>query len=212
MLFGVYVFQSGQTAAGTTSKASSGDEVSDFNAKFSIYGTEDKFDIGDDDANRIKALTNYNNVADVVTAINLAYNVNYENNLGYKYADQRGIETDNAVLIIVHINSETYYLAPNKDAEEGKIYKLSLSGNRSNIVSYFKSLSSSQLSSDGVATSTNYFLENFSETKLLEYNNSYYSIYQYYFEGKYELNPDTGQIYSLEFTMFTDGDWDTLSY
>ena len=114
------------------------------------------------------------------------------------------------MVVIVHMDSITYYLAPSTEVEEGKIYYnvsgLSNSSSRSDIVDAFKN------NNIGTAISTNYFLENFNETKLLEYNNSSYSVYEYYFAGEYELNSSTGQIYLLEFTMITDENWDSLSY
>ena len=91
---GVYIFRVGRNAAGTTAEASMSDEVSDFNAKFSIYSTsEDENYKIYNETTRMEATTKLKNISEVVTAINLAYDVNYENNYGYKYASLRGVET-----------------------------------------------------------------------------------------------------------------------
>ena len=202
---GVYIFQRGQAAAGQTTNSATSSSVDNFNAKFSIYETKDITSISstDDEDDARKEL---NTVSDVVSAVNAAYDVNYENNSGYKYSY---LETDNAVEIIVDLGTSKpsqfsyryYLLEPNADVSEGMIYgQSSLASSRTSRIIGFSTSNSESL---------NNFLLYLNES---EYKNDY-TYYKYYFKGECSYNYDdteeSGKINSVKFTMVVNSKFGT---
>ena len=217
----VYIFQRGQNLNDNTASRAETVEIQSFNAQFASYETAWNYgESFSDDAQRYIAPSTLNTVSDVISAVNLASSINSQNNLGYRYYDSRGfVETLNAVEIIIDISNNTpdglkkyYLIEPHQDIKTDHIYgidnisntNLSASSRSTRINNFSSSFSSYE------ETSCNELLRKLSESKLIMYNNSNYTLYKYYFEGEYEINSQTGLIDSLKFTLVYDSNFDSL--
>lgn len=213
----VYVFNQGKTMFRENADKSSV-EVQSFNAKFTTYQTNWEYGLViSDDTARYQASNILNNISDVISAANLASSVNYQNNYGYSYYDSRDgyVETINAVEVIIDLNGysgsdlKKYYLIePNKDVNSDCVYGAdSISDLSLNAGARAARISSFNTSNE---TSCNTLLKALSETKLVTYNNSKYTLYRYYFKGEYSMNETNSKIDSLKFTLVYDRNFNSL--
>lgn len=162
----------------------------------------------------IEASQSLNTVSDVVTAINDAIDVNDRNNNGYLYSD-KGVETKNSVEIIVDlgndhkINGFRYLvIEPSKFVKAKYVYGFNFtpSSKETNINTLTQFYNEDGL--NGKAIKVYSLLEEFRETKNFDYENRTYTVYKYYFIGEKNINPDTGLIDSVRFTLVEDENFD----
>ena len=151
-----------------------------------------------------------NKVADVVSAINDAIDVNDRNNDGYLY---NGLEIQNSVEIIVDLGTEynkfnfnkidgTPYrylvIEPNKSVRAKNVYGFnSLKDTKEKRVDDFKV-------EDKNTIKVYNMLEELRDTKVIDDKNKQYTIYKYYFFGEVIKNDFTELIDSVKFTLVED--------
>lgn len=243
--FMVYTFKHFSTIARRNEERYSEREIQAFNSKFESYETDsldDEIRIVDD-SNYRKILLNYtgsldndnykknliaisqnlNNVTDVVTAINDAININYNNSNGYKY----GLETLNSVEIIVDLvdnggtlnkfefskigSSDNHYryliIEPNKSVKSKKVYgATSTEINKENKTENIEMLETKVLKD--IEINIYDLLKELRDTKSIVLDNKTYTVYKYYFTGEYKINEQTGLIDSVQFTLVEDKKFD----
>ena len=205
---GVYIFQKGQNVSNAEYTKSQTVQVQTFNSQFSIYETIWTYGntITSDDA-RYTAPSSLNTISDVISAANLATSINYQNNYGYNYGF---LETVSAVEIIIDLSSNSpldykyYLIEPNANVQNDCVYGTdSIS---TELSSEARATRISNFSTNN-ETSCNVLLSALNETKLVQYNNSNYTLYKYYFTGEISTNDQTGMIDTVKFTLVTDEDF-----
>ena len=244
--FLVYIFgRFGDTAKVTDEKLSQR-VIDSFNAKFSSYETGGNHSVSDKigittvksdgtsetiykkysdifsssySNNRalISVSQRLNTVADVVSAINDAIDVNDRNNDGYLY---NGLEVQNSVEIIVDLGSEYYskfnfnkidgtpyqYLViePNKSVRAKNVYGFnSLKNTKEERVDNF-------IIKDENTINVYDMLEELRDTKVISDKNKKYTVYKYYFFGEVFKNEYTDLVDSVRFTLVKDKKFDEI--
>ncbi len=198
--------------------------IDSFNSQFSTYLTESNFNgvtsfgstvesmnlNNDNTTKRYTAARDLNNISDVITAINLASNINYTNNYGYDYDY---LETVNTVEIIIDfgkpnfipgvITSRYYIIEPNKGVKPSMVYGTNSIGTKNSNISNF---------SIANPISTYKLLENLRESKLVLHDNTNYTLYKYYFSSSYVVNDKTDKIDSVTFKIVEDLGYNFITY
>jgi hypothetical protein len=168
----------------------------------------------------IAASQNFNKVTDVVSAINLAINVNSENNNDYKY---NYTEIESSVEIIVDLNGKRWDYNTNTLGDTGYKYLL-LEANsevKSKNIIYGTNLISTDEATNfenkcvnfennfntSNKVSTYKLLSALRNSKVVTYDNKDYTVYQYYFEGKCIINEKTGLVETVKFTLLQDNNF-----
>lgn len=232
--FMVFMFGRFKDTAKSTEKDISQREIDAFNSKFLNYETGDKdreFSFMFNNAEitqtydyilsqvssknevyynkSLKAISsNLNNISDVITAINDAFNINYKNNNGYKYDN---LEIQNSVEIIVDLgdvlkneftfnkNFQYLLIEPNKDVNTKCIYSsnsISNSKNENVNLNIFKKSNEIKIYD---------MLKEFRDTKIIpDDNGKMCTVYKYYFFGETIINDFTGLIETVKFTLIKD--------
>lgn len=169
----------------------------------------------------VAASQSLNTAADVVTAINDAIDVNYQNSNGYLYGYK---ELQTCVEIIVDLsltdtkvnnfNKGFRYLTiePNKAVKAKYVYgrkDIATGGtntqNRANnINSFVVNESTNPDGSGGNNVKVSDMLENLRETRLIESEGKTYSINKYYFFGQVFTSPVTNLVETVKFTLVRD--------
>ncbi len=244
--FMMYMFKHMGEISDTTQKRMSSQSIDAFNSHFMSYATIDSTGESFKDTSTgrnqsieyrnlfqttsvidrsyykqalIVASQNLNKVTDVVSAVNLAIDINSRNNNDYKY---NYLEVVNTVEVIVDLgafkndfafnasrNYQYLLLEPNKGVKPNTMYGLSGSGSdkistdkRTN----FENKYINATEKFKIANEVNLYdvLTQMRASKVIEYENRTYTVYKYYFTGSYELNEETGLIETVKFTLLKD--------
>lgn len=218
---GVYIFQKGQNVSNIEYTRSQTVQIQTFNSQFSIYETiwtyGDNFDQtvtnkdGTTTIARYLAPSSLNTISDVISAANLATSINYQNNYGYNYGF---LETISAVEIIIDLSSTSnsllkykyYLIEPSADVQSDCVYGTNSISTELSSEARATRISNFSPDSDN-ETSCNVLLSALNETKLVQYNNSNYTLYKYYFTGEISTNEQTGMIDTVKFTLVIDNNF-----
>lgn len=166
------------------------------------------------------ASQNLRKVTDVVTAANLAININNKNNNDYKY---NYLEVPSSVEIIVDLGNhknnfkfnegkgyQYLLIEPNKNVKANTIYGLTGSGESNKITTNRatnyenKYINATEKFKPANAVSLYDVLAEMRESKVINYENRSYTIYRYYFTASYEVNQNTELIETVKFTLLED--------
>ena len=164
----------------------------------------------------ISASQTLNTVADVVSAINDAIDVNDRNNDGYLY---NGLEIQNSVEIIVDLGNEYnkfnfnkidgipyryLVIEPNKFVRAKNVYGFnSLKDTKEKRVDDFNVEEKNTIKVYNM-------LEELRDTKVIDDKNKQYTIYKYYFFGEVFKNEYTDLVDSVRFTLVKDKNFDEI--
>jgi hypothetical protein len=160
------------------------------------------------------ASQNLNNVTDIISAVNSAIDVNYQNNNSYKY---NYTEVASSVEIIVDLTTKTDFafntgnykyllIEPNKNVEANSMYGTNsittdkgtnTLNKEDNALNVFPGIL-------GNKVSTYQMLSELRESKVIYYDNKAYTVYKYYFTGSIYMNEKTGLIETVKFTLMED--------
>lgn len=197
--FAVFLFSSASSVSENYDRTMSESDRLKFNAQFTKYATND-VPLSNDEGDGVLKYTSYNVASDVVSVVNLAYNLNES----YDYDVQRGIQVK-----VMNINSsfsgsgsDTYGITPlvqkhynnKKINDKNNIYRLKESKK--------EDFTDFSLYDESYLNHTNKLLENYSECAYYksEKNDKLYKIYKYYFKGEVNLNEETGLVDEVVFT------------
>ena len=206
--------------------------ISAFNVKFQTY---ESFTDGIVDpttgnlytsaANKVYARTsaakNLNVISDVVTAVNDAYDINYQNSNEYKIKDY--IEYENGMIIVIDLKkanliddfagsgkkSKTkYVIFPNEKIQSGYVYGM----NNTEYNSLMNKIKNRQKNIDISSyqkVSLSRFMEVFRESRTSTATDglssgSTYILYKYYFAGSLNINSETQKVDKVTFTLVKD--------
>lgn len=173
-------------------------------------------DISSGVVNRLVASQYLNTIADVVTAVNLAYDVNYINSNSYS---NNYVERENSVEVYVEMGGtmptnikKFYLLEPDSRTKSNCIYgfdNITPNGTRRNRIQFFNNSSDSDINNSTVSCYS--LLKSLNETKLVRENSIAYTIYRYYFKANCEIEDTTGKINSVKFSLIEDTEFDSIS-
>lgn len=226
--FMVYMFSDGSKLNKSHDISVVEKEIKAFNADFQTYESLTEL-IVDPATNylyktqyaRFNALKSLNVISDVITAVNSAFDVNYQNSNKYKVDDY--VEYENGLVIVIDLKKNNlipnfagpgkasktkYVIFPNKDIEYGYVYGMNDSEYTSlmtKIKNHDKNISISSYQKVPISA----FLENFRESRVATSadsppDSSYYTLYKYYFVGELNINSETGKVDKVVFSLVTD--------
>lgn len=204
---GIMFFSSASSIGESYEIQMSAVEIQKFNNKFEKYSKQPQY-VNPEDFHYISKLRDarsgnkskyvfcdYNTIADVVSAINLAHNINFNNQYEQDVAVQVTItglnSVDSSIPKIVGINpSIQKYFKNNKKNDNHSIYELS-------------DFDTKKVYDDSYSTSLdlvdlNLLLQNFNTSKLTEEKER---IYKYGFKGETKINHKTGLIDIVKFQL-----------
>lgn len=218
----VYLFGRGQNFSRETSSTYSEAEIKNFNSKIVAFETEAIWNTVPEinSTNEFNASANLDTISDVVSAINLASNINYTNNYGYRYTGSSGsleVEVANAVEVVVDFTNgynhfkddynneypgkgsdikEYGLVEPNENAKAGNIYFYNdmPSTRNQRLLKTFNSSNEVSLSN---------IMKVLNQTKLKQNtaNGKQFTIYKYYFKCTVEFDEITAKANSISFSM-----------
>ena len=207
--------------------------VSAFNASFQIYNSYTDKIVDPSTGNlyrtnasqrqfaRFHAAIYLNVISDVVTAVNEAYDINYQNSGRYKIDDY--VEYNNGIVIVIDLKSANiinnfagtgkhskpkYVIFPNANIEAGYIYGMTDSQYTS-LMTDIKNHKKNIDISGYQKVSLSKFLEAFRESRVATSadnppDSSNYTLYKYYFAGTTSINTETSKIDKVVFSLVKD--------
>lgn len=231
--FMTYMFSNASNLGKRQEIRESEKRISAFNAKFQVYETLNEGLINPDSNNRNLYKTVYarfnaskelNKISDVITAVNEAYDINYQNSNEYKAGY---IEYTNGMVIVLDLkkngviddiagsgkdSKSKYVIFPHKNIKSGYLYGMS--------DTEFDSLMKKIKNHDKNIDISGYqkvecskFLEAFRESRTATSadnppDNNTYILYKYYFSGELNINSTTSKIDRVTFTLAIDEKYD----
>ena len=170
---------------------------------------------------RYNASKDLNVISDVISAVNEAYDINYQNSDRYQVDDY--IEYENGMVIVVDLRTNNlipnfagsgkhsktkYVIFPNADIQSGYLYGMSDSEYNTlmqKIENYDKNIDISSYQKVSVSK----FLEVFRESRVATSadnppDSSVYTLYKYYFAGSLNINSETQKVDKVTFTLVKD--------
>lgn len=181
----------------------------------SVGKVEGPADIAAGVVKRLVASQYLNTIADVVTAVNLAYDINYTNSNSYI---NDYVEKQNSVEIYIEMGDDRptdikkfYLLEPDSRTKINCLYGfdvISSSGTRTNRINFFNNTSDSNINTSEVSCYN--LITQLNETKLIFRKNQKYTIYRYYFKAEYDIDNETGKINSIVFKLIKDNEFDSI--
>lgn len=204
--------------------------VKAFNSDFLVYETLNDGIINPDTKNlfktgtegtyaRFNAAQRLNTISDVVSAVNKAYSINYKNSNQYI---NNYINYENGMIIVINLknsnviedivgssNSKTKYIIfPHPQIESGCVYGMYNADYNALIEKINNHDNNIDLSGYQKLT-CNRLLEVFRESRIATTtdnppDNRNYTLYKYYFTGRLNVNPNTGKIGVVTFTLAID--------
>lgn len=222
MLFSIMWYIFGKTArmSGMVEEGIGEEQLEAFNSKFVGFETLSTItDSFNDDDLRKKASKELNNISDVLTAVNLAYNINYVNNNSYRYDNFEKVNTVEIKIDLskvwndfqdehgVHLLKKYYFLEPCKTVKQNCIYGIDDPNtfylSKTNRINKFTS-NGRNISPEFEELDLYRWMLTFNRTKTAKFDNKEYTLYRYYFLGSYEINKETQKIDSVTFTAIRD--------
>ena len=177
----------------------------------------------------IETAQTLNKVSDVVTAVNDAIDINYNNNNKYSYDF---LEIQNSVEIIVDLGdkgttassinkfnfskisgSSQHYqyliIEPNKNVKEKHVYGSNTINTGETNTKNKEKNTKLPIFKNSNAISVYDILDELRNTEIVKMDNKDYMVYQYYFFGEVFTNDVTGQIETVKFTLVKDNKYGT---
>ena len=232
LAFMVYMFSDASKLNKRHEVRESEKAISAFNAKFQVYESFTDKIVNPSNGNlytssdyiiyaRTSAAKNLNVISDVVTAVNEAYDINYQNSNRYMTNDY--IEYENGMVIVINLKTANvirdiagpgnhskikYVVFPNAKIESGCIYGMTneqYNALMTKINNHDKNIDISPYQK----VSLSKFLEVFRESRLSTAednlsNLSTYTLYKYYFAGSLHINSETQKVDKVTFTLVKD--------
>lgn len=232
LAFMVYMFSDASKLNKRHEVRESEKEISAFNAKFQVYESFTDRVVNPSNGNlytsadyityaRTSAAKNLNVISDVVTAVNEAYDINYQNSNRYLTNDY--IEYENGMVIVIDLKSDNlindfagsgkkskakYVIFPNAKIESGYIYGMT-NAQYDSLMTKINNHDKNIDISPYQKVSLSKFLEVFRESRLSTTEDdlsdfSTYTLYKYYFAGSIHINSETQKIDKVIFTLVKD--------
>lgn len=220
--FMMYMFNKTSRQSGNVESKIGTEVIEAFNSNFTKYETgSDIPNSFTDETTRLIASKKLNNIADVLSAVNLSYNINYKNNNSYHPGNFEKVNTVEIKIDLSKVNSNLdgtihryYFLEPCKGVEPNCVYGT----NTKSIFDSNKSTRISNFTSDGKKVNNTFtplnlydLISQMNQTKVITRNDTLYTIYEYYFLGSYQINRETHKIDSLTFTAVKDTGFDSVT-